>query len=115
MTGTNPGDIGQLRLMLTVGQPGQKLPVLTAAVRAQAAADIKALDIDEIIVTPEYPFSGIPAWTPDGQAQLIAWLKGLLGQVPVQSHDSYLTYVWKNLPPLSDIAAGHVAYVRGAY
>jgi hypothetical protein len=114
MTGTNSGDIGHERLMLRVGQPGQPLPVLTAAVRAQAAADIKALDIKEIIVAPEYPYSGVPAWDPNGQAQLIAWLEGLLGQVPVNSHDAFFTYVWKNLPPLSDIASGHVSYIHGA-
>jgi hypothetical protein len=114
MTGTNAGDIGPLRLMLSVGQPGQPLPTLTPAVRAQAAGDIQALHIKEIIVVPEYPYSGSPAWSPNGQAQLIAWLEGLLGQVPVNSHDAYFTYVWKHLPPISDIASGHVAYVRGA-
>jgi hypothetical protein len=114
MTGTNPFDIGHLRLMLTVGQPGQPLPTLTPAVRAEAAEDIKALDIQEIIVSPEYPFSGIPAFTQNDQAQLVAWLEGLLGQVPDESHDPYVTYVWKNLPPQSDIASGHVASVKGA-
>ncbi len=44
----------------------------------------------------------------------MAWIEGLLGQVPVTSHDTYVTYVWKNLPPISDIASGHVAYVKGA-
>ncbi len=114
MTGTNPADLGHLRLMLTVGQPGLRLPPLTPATRAEAAADIKALNIKEIIVSPQYPFSGIPAFTSTDQAQLVAWLEGLLGQVPAQSHDSYPTYVWKNLPPISDIASGHVASVKGA-
>jgi len=114
MTGTNPADIGHLRLMLAVGQPGLALPTLTPAIRAQAAGDIKALDIHEIIVSPLYPFSGRPAFTSHDQARLVAWLEGLVGQAPVQSHDSYPTYVWKNLPPLSDIATGHVAHVKGA-
>jgi hypothetical protein len=114
MAGTNSGDVGKRPLMITVGQPGQPLPVLTPAVRAEAAADLKTLHIKEIIVAPEYPYSGVPAWDPNSQAQLIAWLEGLLGQVPVNSHDAFFTYVWKNLPPNSDIATGHVAYVRGA-
>jgi hypothetical protein len=114
LAGTNSGDIGNRPLMLTVGQPGQPLPVLTPAVRAQAAANLKMLRIKEIIVAPEYPYSGVPAWDPNGQAQLIAWLEGLLGQVPLNSHDAFFTYVWKNLPPNNDIATGHVAYVRGA-
>ena len=114
MTGTNGGDIGQLRLMLSLGQPGAQLPALTPAVRGQAARDIEALQIKEIIVAPEYPYSGASAWSSNDQAQLIGWLEGLLGQVPVTSHDAYVTYVWKNLPPISDIASGHVAYVKGA-
>ena len=114
MTGTNAGDVGHQRLMVRVGEPGKPLPPLTPAVRAQAAADIKALHIKEIIVAPEYPYSGVPAWDPNGQAQLVAWLEGLLGQVPISSHDAFFTYAWKNLPSLSDIASGHVAYIRGA-
>jgi hypothetical protein len=114
MTGTNGGDIGQLRLMLSLGQPGAKLPALTQAVRGQAARDIEALQIKEIVVAPEYPYSGAGAWSSNDQAQLIRWLEGLLGQVPVTSHDAYVTYVWKNLPPIGDIASGHVAYVKGA-
>jgi hypothetical protein len=114
MAGTNSGDVGKQRLMLTIGQPGQALPALTPAVRAQAAADLKALDVKEIIVVPEFPYSGVPPFYPAEQAQLIAWLEGLLGQVPVNSHDAFFTYVWKNLPPNQDIATGHVAYVPGA-
>jgi hypothetical protein len=114
MAGTNKGDVGHQRLMIRVGQPQQRLPALTPAVRAQAAADLKALDVKEIIVAPEYPYSGQPVWGPYGQARLVAWLEGLLGQVPVNSHDAFFTYVWKHLPPNRDIATGHVAYVRGA-
>jgi hypothetical protein len=114
MTGTNGGDIGPLRLMVSLGQPETKLPALTPAVRAQAADDIKALRINEIIVAPESPFSGVVPWSSNDQAHLIAWLEGLLGQLPANSHDTYVTYVWKNLPPISDIASGHVAVVKGA-
>ena len=114
MTGTNGGDIGQLRLMLSLGQPGAKLPALTPAVRALAAGDIEDLRIKEVIVAPVYPYSGVGAWSSNDQAQLIGWLEGLLGEVPVTSNDRYITYVWKNLPPASDIASGHVAYVKGA-
>jgi hypothetical protein len=114
MTGTNPADLGHLRLMLTIGQPGQRLPALTPTIRAEAAQDIEALQIKEIIVSPQYPFSGIPAFTSSDQSQLVAWLEGLLGQVPARSHDTYPTYVWKTLPSISDIASGHVASVKGA-
>lgn len=114
MTGTNKGDLGHQSLILTVGQPGQPLPPLTHAVRAEAAADIKKLGIKEVIVVPEYPYSGLPAMTPSNQAQLVAWLEGLFGQVPVNSHDAFFTYVWKDLPSNHDIATGHVAYVAGA-
>jgi hypothetical protein len=114
MTGTNSGDVGQEPLILRVGQPGKPLPPLTPAVRAEVAANLKALDIKEIIVAPEYPYSGVPAWDPNSQAQLIAWVEGLIGKVPINSHDAFFTYAWKNLPPISDIASGHVAYVRGA-
>ena len=114
MTGTNAGDVGQLPLILTVGQPGLNLPALTPGLRADLAQQIKSLHISEIIVSPEYPFSGSPQWSPNEQAQLIAWLEGLLGPVQGQSHDPYITYVWWHLPSLSDIASGNVPYVRGA-
>jgi hypothetical protein len=114
MTGTNPGDLGQLPLILTIGRPGLNLPALTPGVRYDMAQEMKALDVSEIIVTPEYPYSGLPRWTPKEQAQLIAWLEGLLGQAPSQSHDPYITYVWWHLPPLSAIASGQVPSVPGA-
>ncbi|HXW79352.1 MAG TPA: hypothetical protein VEJ84_07620, partial [Acidimicrobiales bacterium] len=114
MTGTNPGDLGQLPLVLTIGQPGQNLPGLTPGVRADMAEEMKALDVSEIIVTPQYPFSGLPPWTPNNQAQLIAWLEGLLGQAPAQSHDPYVTYVWWHLPSFSNIASGQVPAIHGA-
>jgi hypothetical protein len=111
MTGTNQGDIGPLRLMLSLAQPGALLPPLTAATRAQAAGDLAALDIQEIVVGPEAP--QVPTWSPDGQAQLVVWLEWLIGQPPVQSHDNYITYIWDHLPPLSNIASGDVGTVPG--
>ena len=114
MTGTNGGDVGQLRLMVSLGQPGTKLPALTPAVRTQAAGDIKGLHIKEIIVAPAYPYSAVVPWSANDQRQLVAWIEGLLGQAPLTSHDPSVTYVWKNLPPIGDIASGHVAYVKGA-
>jgi hypothetical protein len=97
--------------MHSLSQPGALLPPLSAATRAQAAGDIAALDIKEIVVGPEAP--QVPTWSPDGQAQLVVWLEWLLGQAPLQSHDNYITYIWKDLPPVSDIASGHVGTVPG--
>jgi hypothetical protein len=82
------------------------MPALTPAVRAEAAADIQALNIKEIVVAPESP--AVPTWTPQGQAEVVVWVQALLGQDPEQSLDPYITYVWKHLPPVSDIASGHV-------
>jgi hypothetical protein len=113
MTGTNQGDVGPLRLMLSLAQPGSGLPPLTAQTRALAAGDIATLDIKEIVIGPEFPQS--PSWTPKGQAQLVSWVEWLLGQAPVQSHDAFITYIWKDLPPTFDIASGNVGTVPGAY
>jgi hypothetical protein len=112
MTGTNQGDVGALGLLLSLSQPGALLPPLTPATRADAANEITALDIKEIVVGPESP--QVPTWSPDGQAQLVVWLEWLLGQAPLQSHDNYITYIWKDLPPADDIASGNVGAVPGA-
>jgi len=111
MTGTNQGDIGSLGLMLSLSQPGALLPPLTPTTRAQAAGDLAALDVKEIVVGPESP--QVPTWSPDGQAQLVVWLEWLLGQAPLQSRDNYISYIWKDLPPTSDIASGRVGTVPG--
>ncbi|HUC13133.1 MAG TPA: hypothetical protein VMS00_01655 [Acidimicrobiales bacterium] len=111
MTGTNQGDVGALGLMLSLAQPGALLPPLTPATRADAANEITALDVKEIVVGPESP--QVPTWSPDGQAQLVVWLEWLLGQAPVQSRDNYISYIWKDLPPASDIASGKVGTVPG--
>jgi hypothetical protein len=109
MTGTNSGDISRLHLLLTVGDPGAPMPAITPAVRAEAAADIQALHVTEILVPPESP--AVPLWTPQGQAEMVVWVQQLLGQEPEQSLDRYISYVWKHLPPAADIASGHVGKV----
>jgi hypothetical protein len=113
MTGTNQGDRGALRLLLSLDQPGTTLPRLTAQTRAEAAGDIATLQIKEIVIGPEFPQS--PNWSPKNQAKLVAWVEWLLGQAPLQSHDAYISYIWKDLPPTIDIASGHVGTVPGAY
>jgi hypothetical protein len=113
MTGTNQGDRGALRLMLSLDQPGTTLPGLTAQTRAEAAGDIATLKIKEIIIGPEFPQN--PNWSPVNQAKLVAWVEWLVGQAPLQSHDTFISYIWKDLPPTIDIASGHVGTVPGAY
>ncbi len=105
MTGTNSGDIGNLGLLLGLGQPGQPLLPTTPQARRQAAAELGQLHISEVIVGPEWP--AVPGWTPQGQANAVAWLQWLLGRPPVTSHDPYLTYVWRQLPPLARVASGN--------
>ena len=112
MTGTNSGDITNQGVLFTVGNPTLPMPPMTAAVRAQAAQEIQALDIVEIVVDPENPAS--PPGTPQEQAQLVAWVGWLVGQAPLQSDDDYISYVWKHLPPASDIASGHVGTFSGS-
>jgi hypothetical protein len=112
MTGTNTGDIKSLPVLLTVGdQDIGTWPPKTEAVRAEAAQEIKRLHISEIVVGPETPTS--PPWTPPGQAQTVVWVEWLLGQRPLQSHDTNITYVWKDLPPVSNIAFGRVPQLPG--
>ncbi len=113
MTGTNQGDRGALRLMLSLDNPGTALPPLTAQTRADAAGDIATLDIKEIVIGPEFPQN--PNWSPVRQAKLVAWVEWLVGQTPLQSHDAFISYIWKDLPPTIDIASGHVGTVPGAY
>jgi hypothetical protein len=113
MTGTNQGDRGALRLMLSLDNPGTTLPPLTAQTRAEAAGDIATLQIKEIVIDPEFPES--PDWSPQRQAKLVAWVEWLVGQAPLQSDDPFISYIWKDLPPTIDIASGHVGTVPGAY
>jgi hypothetical protein len=113
MTGTNQGDRGALRLMLSLDNPRTVLPPLTAQTRAEAAGDIATLQIKEIVIGPEFPES--PDGSPQRQAKLVAWVEWLLGQAPLQSNDAFISYIWKDLPPTIDIASGHVGTVPGAY
>jgi len=99
--------------MLSLDQPGTALPPLTAQTRAEAAGDIATLQIKAIVVGPEFPQS--PDWNPQSQAKLVSWVEWLLGQGPLQSHDAFISYIWKDLPPTIDIASGHVGTVPGAY
>jgi hypothetical protein len=110
-TGTNGAFRKGFGILLTLGEPGQPMMPTTPTARAEAAQEIRQLDITEVLVGPESPTN--PPWSPQGQAEAVVWLEWLLGQAPQQSRDPYVSYVWKYLPPLSDIASGHVGYVRG--
>jgi hypothetical protein len=112
MTGTNSGDVSDLGVLLRLGDPYGPVMATTTALRLQAAQEIQQLHISEIVVGPESPTS--PGWTPLGQAQAVVWVEWLLGQKPAQSHDTYISYAWKDLPPVSTIASGHVPQVPGA-
>ena len=85
--------------MLSLDNPGTALPPLTAQTRAEAAGDIATLQIKEIVIGPEFPQS--PEWNPKSQAKLVSWVEWLLGQAPLQSHDAFISYIWKDLPPRS--------------
>jgi len=111
MTGTNGGDVKSQGVLFTVGNPALPMPPMTAAVRAQAAQEIRSLDIKEIVVDPEGP--AVPQGTPQEQAQLVAWVGWLLGQAPAQSQDRNISYVWMHLPCANDIASGHVGTFSG--
>jgi len=104
MTGTNVGDIGSLPVLLRVANQFVPMPAMTPANRVAAAQEIRELHIQEIAVGPELPTS--PPWTPTGQAQAVAWVQWLLGQGPLQSKGPYISYYWKDLPPVSQIASG---------
>jgi len=106
MTGTNSTFRQNLGVLRTLGDAGQPVPPLNAATRAQVARELQQFDIKEIVVGPEFPTE--PYLAPQGQAELVAWVQALLGQAPLQSHDPYISYVWKDLPPTSAIASGEV-------
>lgn len=109
MTGTNQGDVGQQNVMLSAANllaPGAPVPPITPEVREEASLFIQHLDVQEIVVAPEAPSQ--PLFSPNEQAQLVNWVVQLTGQEPLQSCDPYRSYIWKHLPPSSDIASGHV-------
>jgi len=97
MTGTNsaytPSDV-----LLTVGTPGAPLPAITPALRREVAAEIQAMGVSEVIVSP-WQWS-VPIMTAAGQAQLVSWVTSLLGEPPAQNGS---TYMWAHLPPASAI------------
>jgi hypothetical protein len=99
-------------ILFTAGSPSMPEPPTSAAVRQEAAREIQVLGIEEIVVGPQSPAQ--PLWTYQDQARLVAWVEWLLGQAPRQSHEIYVTYVWDDLPPVRDIASGHVGTFSGA-
>jgi len=104
MTGTNIGDVTNVPPLLAIASQTAATPPMTLAVRAKVAQEMAQLRISEIIVGPEFPTS--PPWTPPGQAQAVAWVAWFTGQQPLASHDPFITYVWKDLPPISELASG---------
>jgi hypothetical protein len=109
MTGTSRVSAKARGILFTAGSPSVRQPPETAAVRREAALEIEALGIQEIVVTPQSPAQ--PLWSYRDQAQLVAWVEWLVGQAPRQSHEIYITYVWDDLPPAPAIASGHVGKV----
>jgi hypothetical protein len=112
LTGTNSGDIKNRSFLLTLANPLRPMPPTTLAIRAQAARELQALDIREIVVVPQSPAA--PNWSPQQQAEAVVWVEWLVGQAPQQGLSTYRAYFWKDLPPVPDIASGHVATVPGA-
>ncbi len=104
MTGTSRTNAQEHGLLFRAGSPSMRKPPLTAAARQEAAQEVRALDIKEIVVSPQSPSQ--PLWSYQDQAQLVAWVEWLLGQAPRQSHEIYITYVWDSLPPAGEIASG---------
>ena len=104
MTGTNSAVVGHLNMLVGLGRPGQPMLPTTPAARARAAGLLRRLHVSEIVVGPEWP--AVPGWSPQGQANAVAWVQWLLGTKPVQSQDPYISYIWRSLPPNSEIASG---------
>ena len=111
MTGTNRRSHQIQGALFKAGSPSMPIPPRTAAARQQAAQEIQALGIDEIVVSPQSPAQ--PLRTMKDQSQLVAWVEWLLGQVPRQSRDDSISYVWANLPPAGAIASGKLATIPG--
>ena len=111
MTGTNRRSHQIHGALFKAGSPTTPSPPRTPAARQEAAQEIQALGIDEIVVSPQSPAQ--PLRTLKDEAQLVAWVEWLLGQAPRQSRDLAVSYVWADLPPASAIASGKVATVPG--
>jgi hypothetical protein len=112
LTGTNAGDVAHRGALLTLSNPSLPMPLETPATRAEAAREVSALDIQEVIVAPQSP--AVPSWGDPQQAQAIAWLQWLLGRDPVRGPGTYPDFIWKDLPPVGDIASGRVGTVPSA-
>jgi hypothetical protein len=112
MTGTNRGDLKLEGVLLTLANPSRPMPPTTLAIRAEAAQEIQALDIHEIVVAPQSPAA--PNWSPQQQAEAVVWVEWLVGEAPQQGLSVYRAYFWKDLPPVGNIASGHVGTVPGA-
>lgn len=97
MTGTSRASHRQTGLLFELGNPSFTLPPLTAAVRAEAAREIRQAGITAIIVAPQSP--AVPNWSWAQMNQTAGWLQQLLGRAPQKSTDIYYTYVWKDLSP----------------
>jgi hypothetical protein len=107
LTGTSRAQ-GQVNgILFRAGSPSMRRPPMTPAARQEAAQEIRDLDVSEIVVGPQSPAQ--PLWSYQDQAQLVSWVDWLIGQVPRQSHEIYITYVWASLPPAGAIASGHVS------
>ncbi|MGC8627990.1 MAG: hypothetical protein ACP5VR_10680 [Acidimicrobiales bacterium] len=98
-TGTNSAYTSNY-VLLSVGVPGAALPAITPSLRKEAASEISAMGITEVIVSP-WQWSA-PVMSPSGQAQLVNWVTALLGEKPAQNGT---TYLWAHLPPASAIEA----------
>jgi len=112
LTGTNAGDVTRTGALLALSDPSLAMPLETPATRAEAAQEISDLDIRELVVAPQSP--AVPSWGDPQQAQAVAWLEWLLGQAPQRGTGSYPDFVWRDLPPVGDIASGRVGTVPGA-
>jgi hypothetical protein len=106
MTGTSRAKGQGHGIMFQAGSPSMPSPPMTPAARQEAAQEIRDLDVQEIVVSPQSPAQ--PLWTYQDQAHLVEWVEWLVGQAPRRSHEIYVTYVWASLPPANEIASGHV-------
>ncbi|HTW06338.1 MAG TPA: hypothetical protein VME46_02445 [Acidimicrobiales bacterium] len=112
LTGTNAGDVTRTGALLALSDPALAMPLETPAARAEAAQEISDLDIREVVVAPQSP--AVPSWGRPQQAQAVAWVEWLLGQAPEQGTGPYPDFVWKDLPPVGEIASGRAGTVPNA-
>jgi hypothetical protein len=111
MAGTNRRSQRPKGTLFKAGSPSMPTPPRTQEVRQQAAQEIATLGIKEILVSPQSPAQ--PLITPQGEAELVAWVEWLVGKPPVLSRDTAVTYKWDNLPSPAVIASGKVSQVVG--